>query len=173
MKSLRRSLRLVPSLLASLGMGALGSCESVNDERIPYAEVRLTFHTVGDWNIYGVKGDAASSRTYIHTATECVPTGFPYTKLDRTGFGGILLVTDVVGELCAYDLACPYEVRANVRLTVDANELSARCPTCGSRFDIYQNHGNPISGPAMDRGYALKRYSVTSGGATEYRVVTR
>lgn len=149
------------------------SCDSIDDDRIPYAEVHLTFNTVGDWNVYGLQGDAASSRRYIHTATECVPTGFPYTKLDHTGYGGLLLVADIIGELHAYDLSCPYERKQNVRVAVSDEELVARCPTCGSSFDIYQNYGNPLSGPALDHGYALKKYSVVSGGATEYRVITR
>ena len=160
---------LMPLLPAML----LGGCESVDHDRIPYADVHLTFHTVGDWNIYGVQGDAASYRTYIFNSKERVPSNFPYTTLDRTGYGGLLLVTDVLGDLHAYDLACPYECRPNVRVSVPADELFARCPSCGSTFDIFQNRGNPMTGPAQERGYALRRYSVVSGGATEYRVVTR
>ncbi len=160
------ALAIVPAL-------ALTACESGDDNRIPYAEVHLTFHTVGDWNIYGVKGAAADHRSYILTQRERVPSDFPYTSLDRTGFGGLLLVTDMLGDLHAFDLACPYEARATVRVSVPQGELFARCPQCGSTFDIFENRGNPISGPAYDRGYGLKRYSIFSGGATEYRVVTR
>lgn len=162
--------------IAAAMLGAMlltSACESVDDDRIPYAEVRLTFHTVGEWNLYGVQGDAASSRTYIFNGTERVPSNFPYTTLDRTGYGGLLLVTDIMGDLHAYDLACPVEMRPNVRVAVSEEELVARCPSCGSTFDVFQNRGNPMTGPAHDRGYALKRYSVISGGATEYRVVTR
>lgn len=151
----------------------LPSCDSTDDNRIPYAEVHLTFHTVGDWNIYGVKGAAADHRSYILTAKEHIPTDFPYTALDRTGYGGLLLVTDVLGNLIAYDLACPYEARPTVRITVPDDELYAECPVCGSTYDIYTNFGKPRSGPAADKGYSLTRYSVSSGGATEYKVVTR
>ena len=85
---------LLRKLLPALTLAAmLTACESVDDDRIPYAEVHLTFHTVGDWNIYGVQGDAASSRTYIFNSKERVPSNFPYTTLDRTGYGGLLLVT--------------------------------------------------------------------------------
>ncbi len=151
-----------------------GGCDSVDDNRLPYAEVHLTFHTVGDWNIYGVKGDAADYRTYIfNPPAEKVPSDFPYTVLDRTGYGGLLLVTDVLGNLVAYDLACPYEARPTIRVRVPDGELFAECPDCGSTYDIFTNHGMPRSGPAADRGYSLTRYSVVSGGATEYKVVTR
>lgn len=150
------------------------SCDSVDDNRIPYAEVRLTFPTVGDWNIYGVKGDAADYCRYIYTPKERIPVDFPYTALDRTGFGGLLLATDVLGELQAYDLACPYEIMPTVRVEVPDGQTYARCPKCGSTFDIYgATHGNPLSGPAADRGYSLKRYHVISGGPTEYRIVIR
>ena len=71
---------LLRKLLPALTLAAmLTACESVDDDRIPYAEVHLTFHTVGDWNIYGVQGDAASSRTYIFNSKERVPSNFPYT----------------------------------------------------------------------------------------------
>lgn len=159
--------------LTIFALGVLSACNSVDDNRIPYADVHLTFHTVGDWNIYGVKGSAADSRRYIFNQKEHVPSDFPYTVLDRTGFGGILLVTDVIGETLAFDLACPYECRANVRVEVPQGELYAQCPECGSTYDVFTNFGKPRSGPAADKGYSLTRYSVISGGATEYRVVTR
>lgn len=151
------------------------ACDSVDDNRIPYADVHLTFHTVADWNIHGVKGDAADYRIYRFDRANKVkiPADFPFTDLDRTGFGGILLVTDVMGNCLAYDLACPYEARANARLFVPAGQLYAECEVCGSTFDIFTNHGNPRTGLAADRGYALRRYSVVSGGALNYRVVTR
>ncbi len=169
-------------LILLLAVGALlsitSACDSVNDNRIPYAEVHLTFHTIGDWNIYGVKADAAGHQRYIHTPQLKVPADFPYTALDRTGYGGLLLVTDVLGDLHAYDLCCPVEVKPNVRIEIPlkadgTSEPYAECPVCKSRYDVFANRGNAMSGPAAERGYALQRYSVASGGPTEYRVITR
>lgn len=160
-------------ILITIAMLLSASCHSVDDQRIPYAEVHLTFRTVGDWNIYGVKGAAADHRRYILTPQEHIPSDFPYTALDRTGYGGLLLVTDVLGEVLAYDLACPYEARSTVRVEVPDGELYAKCPVCGSTYDIFTNFGKPSSGPSADKGYSLTRYSVVAGGATEYRVVTR
>lgn len=168
-----RHFRHISLLLTLVASWISCGCNSVDDNRIPYAEVHLTFHTVGDWNIYGVKGSAADSRSYIFTTKEHIPADFPYTVLERTGFGGLLLVTDVIGETLAFDLACPYECRANVRVEVPAGELFAQCPVCGSTYDVFTNFGKPRSGPAADKGYSMTRYSVVSGGATEYRVVTR
>ena len=79
----------------------------------------------------------------------------------------------MLGELYVYDLACPVEARPTVRIEVAPGATEARCPQCGSTFDIYgATHGNPLTGPAADRGYALRRYHVHSGGPTEYRVIT-
>lgn len=163
-------LKFLLSIILALG---LAGCDSVDDDRIPYCEVRLVFKTVGDWNIYGVKGDAADYQRYIHTPALNIPSGFPYTALDRTGYGGLLIVSDILGDLHVYDLCCPYECNPQIRVDIPAGELFAECPSCGSTYEVFSNGGLPRSGPAADRGYALRRYSITSGGALNYRVVTR
>ena len=144
---------LLRKLLPALTLAAmLTACESVDDDRIPYAEVHLTFHTVGDWNIYGVQG-RRSLIAHLHIQLQGArPSNFPYTTLDRTGYGGLLLVTDVLGDLHAYDLACPFEVRPNVRVSIPEGELFARCPSCGSTFDVFQNRGNPHLRPGTGTG---------------------
>ena len=63
---MRKSLLL--SLLIVIATIITG-CHSVDDNRIPYSEVHLTFHTVGDWNIYGVKGAAADHRSFYRFGT--------------------------------------------------------------------------------------------------------
>ena len=150
----------------------IAGCHSVDDERIPYAEVRLTFATVGDWNRYGI-GGAGDCKRFIYTRDLRTPADYPYTSLDRTGYGGLLLAMDAMGNLVVYDLACPYEARANVRINVAEGATYAECPDCGSTYEIYTNYGLPLSGPAARLGYALKRYSSHSGGALEYLVITR
>ena len=162
--------RPVTILLLSLITLISAGCHSVDDERIPYSEVRLTFRTVGDWNRYGI-GGAAESKRFIKNLRE--PADFPYTEMDRTGYGGLLLSMDAMGNLVVYDLACPYECRPTTRLYVPEGEPYAQCPECGSTFDIYTNYGHPRSGPASQKGYALQRYSAIWGGALEYLVITR
>lgn len=157
-----------------LSLFAFNACETVKDNCIPYAPVHVTFRTVADWNLYGLKSEAADSREYLFVASKHkIPSDFPYTALDYTGYGGLLLVADVMGNLNAYDLSCPYEARPEVRVHVPAGKLYAECEQCGSRFDVFTNIGTPIEGPAAQRGYALQRYHVVSGGALEYRVITR
>lgn len=109
---------------------------------------------------------------FSHEPSTSLPI-FHTQPFDRTGYGGLLLVTDVLGDVLAYDLACPYEARPGIRVSVPKGELFAECPVCGSTYDIFTNYGKPRSGPASDKGYSLTRYSVVSGGATEYKVVTR
>lgn len=166
---MRRALYLLALILSLTG------CDSVNDNRIPYAEVYLSFPTVADWNVHGLKGDAADYGIYIYRPQSGtrVPVSFPFNDLSRTGFGGLLLVNDVMGNTLAYDLACPVEASIAYTLTVPDGELYAECKHCGSTYDIYTNHGNPRSGPAADRGFGLTRYHVTSGGTLNYKVVTR
>ena len=151
------------------------SCDSVDDERIPYAPVHLSFATVADWLQWGVAEESAGHRSYIYIpgGRQNIPLGYPYKAADATGYGGLLLVTDAMGNPVAYDMSCPYEARPDVRIEVPSGELYARCPKCGSTYDIFTNHGNPRSGPAAERAYGLQRYSVISGGALEYRAVTR
>ncbi len=163
--------RLVVIMLSLITLISAG-CHSVDDERIPYSEVRLTFKTQGDWDIYGV-GGAAESKRFILASNIKEPVNFPYSTMDRTGYGGLLLSMDAMGNLVVYDLACPYEARPTVRLFVPSGQPYAECPECGSTYDIYTNYGNPRSGPAAERGYGLKRYSSVRGGALEYLVITR
>ncbi|MCM1522449.1 MAG: hypothetical protein NC039_07345 [Muribaculaceae bacterium] len=165
--------RLMAVTITAMSIIFISGCDSVNDDRIPYAEVYLNFPTVADWNIHGVKGDAAAYNIYIRQGNTRVPSNFPYTDLDRTGYGGLLLVNDVMGNSLAYDLSCPVEAQPTIRLHVPADQAFAECSTCGSTYEIYTNHGMPRSGPAADRGFALQRYSVTSGGALNYKIVTR
>lgn len=103
-----------------------------------------------------------------------------YTSPDDTrgkyiGYGGLLVVSGLqMGSssntfpLYAYDLACPYEQRADIR--VEVKDLDAVCPKCKSSFEIFNGTGVKNSGPT-DSG--LQRYPVASYNATSniFRVV--
>lgn len=149
---------------------ALSACHSIDDDRIPPMNVYLNFNTVGDWTLYGVPG-AGSYRSFIKR--DRVPSGYPYSALSATGFGGVLLVGDLHGQPVAYDLACPVECRSDVLIKVDAQALNAECPVCHSTYDLITNYGYPLSGKAAEKGYGLQRYHVAPGRNGEYMVVTR
>ena len=156
--------KLRPLLIAAVAMAAAAvvSCESVDNHRIPAATVMVNFNTIGDWQIYGVNG-AGQTRNFIRQTGE--PFGFPYTVAEQTGYGGIMLVGDPLGEYLAFDLACPVEVKPDIRVVYDTSTDKAgivRCPKCGSTYDIY-THGTPLSGEALRLKYGLEEYRVFVG----------
>lgn len=100
------------------------------------------------------------------------PSDFPYTATTFTGFGGVLLLSDVLGNPQAYDLACPVERKRDVRVRIKPDdEYLAECEECHSKYNVFSLTGHPVSGPAASKGYALRRYSVGAKG-TNYMVVS-
>lgn len=165
------------TLIVLVGVMLLGAgCTSLDNKRIPPMAVRLQFKTVGDWNTYGIAG-ATSTRSFVKSLQ--IPAGYPYTALSATGYGGLLIAGQFTysGDPLAtppmvYDLACPVEVKPSVRIEVDRDKNIAVCPQCGSTYDIF-NFGQPLSGPALDNRYTLKRYKVTAGGNSgDYLTIT-
>ena len=148
---------------------ALSACSHIDDNRIPVRNVNVAFSTVAQWDVYGVAG-AYSYKRYIRELRE--PANFPFTANTYTGFGGILLVTDPLGNPLAYDLACPVEVKANIRVFIN-DEYLAECPECHSTYDVFSSYGAPVGDcPATHHRYGLRRYSVMSGLSGDYRVIT-
>lgn len=131
--------------------------------------VNVAFSTTADWDIYGVAG-AYQYRQFIREKR--VPSNFPYSAMTYTGFGGILLVGDVMGIPQAYDLACPVERQQNVRLFINEEEkFVAECPECGSQYDVFSLMGHPVSGEAANKGFALRRYNVRENVGGYYKVI--
>lgn len=160
------------TLILSLPLMAAGSCDSVDDERIPAYAVSIDIRGAGKWNTYGVAA-FGSSRRFILPLRQ--PAGFPYSSTSATGYGGVLLIcgldlfTATADSPLAYDLSCPVEAKPDIRVEIEGELYEAVCPVCGSRYDVTMNGGAPISGPAAsgERKYALRRYSclpATDGG---------
>jgi len=162
--------RAVNALAAVLMLSSLAGCDSVDDDRIPFMPVRVVFQTQGDWVTYGV-GGAVEAKAFVKQQGR--PAGFPYTSLSATGFGGVLLVCDYNGEYRAYDMACPVEVRASVRIepVLNSGEPRGECPVCHSTYDIFR-YGGPLSGPAAKEGYGLTHYYVGPGLQGEYMLIS-
>lgn len=118
--------RLLKNAIYAVGALALSvaacGCDHVDFDRIPPANVRLSFDTRAEWERYGTPG-ALDHRRFILDGNLRVPSDFPWTGLTYTGFGGILLVGDLSGAPYAYDLACPVEVNRNVRIEIDTQEM--------------------------------------------------
>lgn len=157
----------------------LPGCDSTDltIDRIPRMPVYVPFTTVSDWHEYGIGGDhgmggALQSRAFIRA--ERVPANYPYPDYSYTGFGGLLLTCDVNSELHVFDMACPVERRAEVRVSITEDNF-ARCPKCGSEYDVFRlerNPGDPVSGPALTDGYALRPYRVVFGADGRYALLT-
>lgn len=144
--------------LVVAAMIALTSCsDSVDDDRIPLTPVHIDLGNTGYWDPYGVHGLGSSRSFILHIS----PPDFPWTAATYTGFGGILLVTDLFNNPLAYDLACPVERNRDVRVVYDADNLNARCPQCKSVYNVSEFNGSPVSGRAYELKYGLRRYRVT------------
>jgi hypothetical protein len=121
------------------------SCEDSRRSPIPDYPVNLKLDLLGEYNtFYNSKGQ---SLVFIE----------PKKAEDRLGFGGILVSTNSWGEYCAFDLACPYEVKRDVRVRPDG--LIAICDSCGSQFDLWETAlGAPSKGPSK---FPLKKYKTS------------
>lgn len=160
--------KLAAFVIAASAAAALTSCHSIDDDRIPVMPVNILFPTVAEWNVYGVAG-ATDYRYFI--LENRIPANFPYTAISATGYGGVLLVSDVLGEPKAFDLSCPVEAQRNVRVAIDTESMTARCDKCGSEYDVFSLLGYPLGGPAAEKGYALRRYYVGAGRDGSYRQI--
>lgn len=147
---------------------AICSCHHVDNKRLPAMRVNLVFWSQADWVTYGVPG-AADYRRFIRE--ERVPSNFPYNETTYTGFGGVLLCNDYFGNPIAYDLACPVECNAKIRVFVN-DDMRAECPKCHSTYEIFESAGHPVSGPAARDGYGLQAYWVGPGRTGEFMVVS-
>lgn len=162
-----------------ISMGFLSGCQAVDNERIPNMVVNISLSDAGVWNTYGVSG-FGSHRYFIFNGTgNSQPAGFRYTSKNATGFGGVLLIEglDPYNNLgaypLAYDLACPVERRADIRVEIDTENYVAYCRQCGSIYDVTMAAGAPIGGEALTGKYkyALKMYRVVPSGMGGYFIV--
>lgn len=163
------SLRIAACTMA---LSVICACSSVDDDRIPPANVNLIFSTVGDWDTYGVSG-AGQYRIFI--ASQRIPSGFPYKGSEGTGYGGLLLLMDPMGQPLVFDLACPFCAPQLQRISVDSDATEAgifRCGKCGSTYDVYAA-GTPRYGPALKEKYGLQRYRISIPGTSPYAVIGR
>ncbi|MCM1292126.1 MAG: hypothetical protein NC111_00190 [Bacteroides sp.] len=146
------------SLAAALTVVA---CEHVDNHRIPPVNVNLNFTTIGNWHTYGVT--PGTTARFIRDMG--IPSGYPYTVAEATGFGGLLLVCDPNGDYFAYDLACPVECKQDIRVEDYSEGPIAglvRCPKCHSIYNVYSG-GGPYSGEAVKLNYGLEPYRLLVG----------
>lgn len=152
------------------------SCHTVDDERLPNMPVNISISDPGMWNTYGVSGFGSNREFILMASGEHVPASFPYNSRSATGFGGVLLIegldpfSSISATPLAYDLACPVERKADIRVFVEPDTYYAICPECGSVYDVTLGMGAPIQGPASTGKYkyGLKVYSCIASGNGGY-----
>jgi len=152
-------------------LSAHTSCESIDDDRIPVVPVYVPFVNQAVWE-QTLKNPAPLGH-WRFIKNQRIPSSYSYSEMSATGYGGILLVIDFIDQAVAYDLSCPYEAKPDIRIEVNETTNMAECPKCHSTYFIYENYGQPESGPAADRRYGLRRYTVTQPTTmgAEYRSI--
>lgn len=164
--------QLLRSITGAMLLAVVAGCSSVDDDRVPLYDVYLRLNTYALWERYGVFGYGDSNR-FIRS--ERVPANYPYAVTEFTGFGGILLVAGAENgdytSVLAYDMACPVEAKPDVRVYVDGATFEAVCPQCGSHYNVCEGFGGPVSGPAAERKYGLRRYRAVAGEMGGYTIV--
>jgi nitrite reductase/ring-hydroxylating ferredoxin subunit len=126
-----------------------------SDSESPAFLVNLSFDEIR-WAMYGVP--AYSIKIFDKIAQ--IPADFPYSKSDVTGVVGIAIVNGDT-YISAYDVACPIERDANVKLSFDDYGI-ATCPQCGSKFTLLNGEAAaPIAGVAYEKLIGMHKYKVT------------
>ena len=144
---------------------ALASCERVNNTEVPSYTVRIDLGSYALWNTYGVAG---VGDWRIFNRAKQLPSNFPYNANTFTGYGGVLLFMGLNSqsgsyEPIAFDAACPVENSPDISVGIDADNLEAVCPKCGSRYNVLNGAGGPIYGIALKSRYGLRTLKVRAG----------
>lgn len=158
-------MKIIKYIVAAIFVFSLfQSCENEKTSPIPNVSVDLRLNLTA---IYSKFRNSVND-TLIFDPYDNVYNEQPGYGVYAIGYSGIMVYTDLEGKYQAFDLCCPYEVDARVR--VFPNESGeAICRKCGSKFILY--YGGAVSqGPSK---YPLKKYSTqltnTAGG--EYLLI--
>ena len=79
---------------------------------------------------------------------------------ERAGYGGVIVVHNMLDEYKAFDRTCPFEIDRNVTVEVDNEVLYAVCPKCGTKYEIGISSGIP-NGKSR---HSLRQYNVIISG---------
>ncbi|MGM9804366.1 MAG: hypothetical protein ACI308_09345 [Muribaculaceae bacterium] len=150
---------------------AIASCHSLDDDRIS-GTCRIDLTMSGTWSVYGVHA-VGDYKYFIKEKHQ--PSNFAFTATTYTGNGGVLLIgttgTGTGGVIpMAYEMACPNCRKHSTLIEMDAASLEAYCPVCSSRYNVLLGGGQPVSGPAQSKHYALHRYKATPSASGGYMI---
>jgi nitrite reductase/ring-hydroxylating ferredoxin subunit len=80
----------------------------------------------------------------------------PQNVSQYLGYGGIVVVHTYENKYCAFDMSCPVEAEANVRVYTDFTGV-ATCEKCGAEYLLIDGNAFPQKGNSK---FTLKKYSV-------------
>jgi hypothetical protein len=124
---------------------------NTDETRIPNYEVSLRR------NINSSKSDEFLQAGFLK-AGDCIYCTTRKLSSDRLGFGGVIVVYtfDPSDPYCAFDLACPNEADASIKIGKPDDMLVCTCEKCGERYNLMFGLGTPMDGISK---YPLKKYS--------------
>lgn len=80
------------------------------------------------------------------------------------GYGGIVVLNTGYSYV-AYDVTCPYEVSTQCKITIEASNVIATCPCCGTQYNLMDGSMMLGTGPGTE---PLRPYGVTQSGGYLY-----
>lgn len=146
---------------------------------IPAKPVDFKFNTsavdhnlanIGSMSVY-IKAADKSAYDKQLTGVKGVQTFIaPRLSNEYIGYSGLLIIntgsTLNPTPFAAFDLCCPHERLEAIRV-VPTNDGTAKCPKCGSVYDIIFGTGQVMKGVSSEK---LQTYYVASIGNSAYRV---
>lgn len=151
--------------LVVLLLCSLIACERVYVETpVPSAPVHVSINILRDAPILDVQGgfvvmhdtivaEHRMKATSMGGATDVISQ---YIYEEYLGYAGIVVFRSFSGNIVAFDLCCPNELKRDVR--VEPNMAgSAICPVCKTQYDIGFGSGYVTEGQSK---FPLKQYTV-------------
>lgn len=146
---------------------------------IPAKPVEFKFNTVsvdhnlaniGSINIYIKTADKSAYDKQLSGVKGVQTFAAPRLSNEYIGYSGLLVIntgsTLNPTPFAAFDLCCPYESMEGVRV-IPTNDGTAKCPKCGSVYDIIFGTGQVREGVSTKN---LQSYYIAPLGSSVYRV---
>ena len=150
------------SIIGIVSFLFLGCGKEEENDVIPVYPVNFKINLKGVDAVLKTQG---SHRDYVKGT-------YPVLAGESLGYGGLIVVNSIyatnVPDLFAFDLSCPNEKAANIRVKGSDNG-TAKCEKCGKVYDLMAN------GRVKDEssGLHLQRYRVVNTSETDVYYITR
>lgn len=139
----------------------LTSCaEESSYQTVPWAEVDFQF-------------DIVNRDSKLNSGGEHLVFDTPRLASDRCGYSGLIVYNSGTMEngvwlFYAFDRCCPKEKHQNVKVVVQGDGITAKCPGCKTTYNLFSG-GLRVDGVGTEN---LQRYRViASDGNGKFRVI--